>query len=422
MPPEIPTAAARRRLPRALPVLFALAAAIPAAALAAETVTLPVEPPSRRTAALEEVWRLGGYDEEAPLLGLVSGAALDGDGNLYVVDNQLAQVLVLGPDGGLVTTLGREGDGPGELRNPHSVFLCERGVGVVMGFPGKVVYLAHDGTPAGEAVLGGDAAEGGFRFVRGGLTCVDGRLVGASGRGSFDMEAGISSTVSCLGIMDLDGAFLARFAEHTDEQDLQAFAFDERKNWAEHAAWCALPTGYVCSAAARDRWAVNVRDLEGNLVRVYERPGFAARERTAADKAEVGGGMRIVINDRRVEPDITALDTDPAVMGMQGAPDGRLFVRSCWDVRDRLEAGTAGRWDVISPDGELVEQLTVTFPEFDPAQDALLWLDGTRFLVVRNYESAQAAMGAGMADEDEQAEAALLDAEPLELVLVRLAG
>ena len=405
----------------AVRVVLLLLTCLLAAAALAEPLTLPAEPPARRTAALQEIWRLGGDNEDDPLLGLISAGAVDDQGNVYLVDNQLSQVLVIGPDGELVATLGREGDGPGEMRGPHGVFVTDTGIGVVQGFPGKVIYLSDDGTPAGEARIGGEASEGGFRFVRQ-MYCTSGMLVGATGRGAFDMEKGTSTTTSSIAVMDMQGAISASFAEHVQEQNFQKFEFDEAANWAEYSAWCAGSRGLVFSAAARDRWAINVRDLAGNLVRTYERP-FSVRERTAEDKAEVGSDMRIVMNGRRVVPEIKALDTDDAIRALNAAVDGRLFVTSCWDVRARLEPGTAARYDVIAPDGKLVEQLTLTFAGFDPELDGLVWLDGTRFLVIRNLEAVQAAMDAGddgAAPAD--ADADLGDVEPLEVVLVRIPG
>ena len=402
--------------------LFLGPVATPAAVTAPETVTLPAEPPATRTVELQEIWRLGGDNEDDPLLGFVSAGDRDDQGNTYLVDRQLSQVLVIGPQGELVTTLGREGDGPGEMRQPHGIFVTPTGVGVVQGFPGKVTYLASDGTPEGEASIGGDANEGGFHFMRE-LYCAGGKLVGASGRGSFDMEKGTSTTESAISVMDMQGNIETSFAQHTDERDFQKFVFDEEKNWAEYEAWCAGPQELVFSTAERDRYRINVRDFAGDLVRVYERP-FTTRTRNQEDKDEVASGMVIVINGRRQEPETRALDTDPAIAFLNAADDGRLFVTTCWDVRDRLDAGTAGRFDVISSAGEFIEQLTLTFPEFDPRQDRLAWLDGNHFLVIRNFDLAQAAMDAGHggAEEEEEEEADFADAEPLEVILVKMPG
>jgi hypothetical protein len=417
----IATPSPRLRASVVMLLLSALAAtgASRAAAPAPETVVLPADPPTTRTAELEEIWRVGGDNEDDPLMGLVFDGARDDDGNTYLVDRQLSQVLVIGPDGGLTATLGREGDGPGELRRPHGIFVTPTGIGVVQGFPGKVTYLAADGTPEGEAGIGGDASEGGFHFMRELYRAGD-RLVGASGRGSFDMEKGTSRTNSAISVMDMQGNILASFAEHTDERDFQKFVFDEAKDWAEYEAWCVSPEDLVYSAAERDRYRINVRDFAGDLVRVYERP-FEVRRREKQDKDDVGSGMVIVINGRRQEPEVHALDTDPAIAFLNSAADGRIFVTTCWDVRDRLDAGTAGRFDVISPADGFVERLTLTFPGFDPTQDRLAWLDGTHFLVIRNFDAAQDAMDAG-GDDDGDAEVDFADAEPLEVILVRIPG
>ncbi|HPF71558.1 MAG TPA: hypothetical protein PLQ13_12860 [Candidatus Krumholzibacteria bacterium] len=403
--------AAARLMGCALGLVPLLVLATPSAAA---TVSLPADAPATRTAALEEVWRLGGDDDGAPLLGVITGGARDAEGNVYLVDRQLSQVLVIAPDGTLAATLGREGDGPGEMRNPHSILLTPDAVGVVQGFPGKVTYLGRDGTPKGELKVGGDAAKGGFNFVRQ-MAWTSGVLVGAIGRGAFDMEKGTNTTTSSIAILNADGSSKAEIAPNVQSRDFQKFVFDEAADWAEYAAWCATPDGRICSAAGRERWAVNVRDLDGNLVQAWERP-FTPRRREAADKEAVGSDMRIVVNGQRMLPEVHALDTDPAIDALYAAGDGRVFVRTCWDVRERLEDGTAGRFDVVAKDGRLLEQLTLTFPDFHPADDALVWLDGQYYLVLKNATDM-------MRDEDDTDEAKdVADAEPLEVVLVRLPG
>lgn len=63
-----------------------------------------------------EVWRAGGLDApEWAQFTRRGDAAFDGSGNLYVVDGAAHHILKVGPDGSLVTTIGREGEGPGEF-------------------------------------------------------------------------------------------------------------------------------------------------------------------------------------------------------------------------------------------------------------------------------------------------------------------
>ena len=63
-----------------------------------------------------EVWRAGGL--QAPEWAEFTRrgeVAFDGSGNLYVVDVEALHIVKVGPDGSLVATIGRAGEGPGEF-------------------------------------------------------------------------------------------------------------------------------------------------------------------------------------------------------------------------------------------------------------------------------------------------------------------
>ena len=63
-----------------------------------------------------EVWRAGGL--QAPEWAEFTRrgeVAFDGSGNLYVVDVEALHIVKVGPDGSLVGTIGRAGEGPGEF-------------------------------------------------------------------------------------------------------------------------------------------------------------------------------------------------------------------------------------------------------------------------------------------------------------------
>jgi hypothetical protein len=404
------------------PVLFLLLlGSWSVAALGAPaTLTLPADPPAVRTVALVEQWRIGGEEEEDLLLGVIFGGAIGPDGNVYLIDRQLSQVLVISPAGELVTTLGRQGQGPGELNNPHGLLLLEDGtVGVIQGFPGRVTVINPDDTPGGTIDIGGPPAEGGFNFVRELARCGN-SLVGVRGRATFDMESGKSVATSTMAVMDLEGVDQVVIAEHTQENDLQKRVYDEAAEFTEMDTWAAGGDGVVVTAPARDRWEITVRGLDGEIIRVLQRD-FTVRKRNDEDRAELTDGMVIIVNGQRQEIESKTLEHDPAIMGLDVAADGRLFVTSCFDQRKLLKDGVAARYDVISAAGEFVEQLVVTVPEFDGTQDALFFLDGEGFLLIRNFDQATESMTAGFGGgDDNDAEDADLDAEPLEVVYYRM--
>ena len=67
---------------------------------------------------LVETSRITGGDSAAGDLANPTGAVIDPAGRLYVADQSPTVIKVFDRDGHLIRTIGREGDGPGELRSP----------------------------------------------------------------------------------------------------------------------------------------------------------------------------------------------------------------------------------------------------------------------------------------------------------------
>jgi hypothetical protein len=386
-------------------------------AFCAELIDLPADPPARRTVTLVEQWRLGGDDEDI-LLGVITFGTRNMQGQVYLVDRQLSQVLVIGPDGSLVRTLGREGDGPGELRQPHALVMQGPGtVGAIQGFPGRIIGLNADGTPAGNITLGGDPGEGGFAFVRECLRSGD-HYVANTGRMVFDMGTGKADLTSTLAVYDLKGALVSVVAEASRSDDLNRRVFDEAAEFSEMNEWTVGADGLVYTTPVHEAYRLTVRNLQGEIVRTLQRP-FTPRRRSQADKDELTNGINIVVNGQRQEVQSKTLDRDPAIRDLDVATDGRLFVTNCFGHRSHLPVDTAGCFDVISPDGAFLEELTLMYPGFNGQQDMLFFMDGTHFLAIRNFDSANDAMDAGSVPQ-EASEGAGGAAEPLEVICLAL--
>lgn len=109
----------QRRLPPILglatAVAFAVCLATTSAANAQEVVELPAED-RFLSADFEELYRVGSVVGGAwDTFGAVAAVDFDGAGNLYVLDDQTAQITVVDLEGGLIRQFGRRGEGPGEF-------------------------------------------------------------------------------------------------------------------------------------------------------------------------------------------------------------------------------------------------------------------------------------------------------------------
>ncbi len=387
----------------------------------ATDINLPAEPPTKRTVDPVEKWRIGGEDDEDILIGLVSAGIVGPDGNIYLLDSQLSQILVISPTGELVTTLGREGDGPGELRRPHGLFFQDdQTLGVVQGFPGKVTLLNLDGTPAGTITIGGEASEGGFNFVRKAMFA-DGKLVVQKGRGSFDQKTSKSHMTTTLSILNSEGHELVQIASRDQENDFAHRVFDEAKEFSEMNQWTLSPQGIIFTTPEREAYVIASYNLDGQLQHTLRRP-FTTRKRKDDDKEKIASGVTMIMNGRRMEVETHVLDTDPAIIGLNVAADGRLFVTNSFAKSTELPDGIGARYDVISPTGEFLEELSLLIPDFNGENDDITFLDGTHFLHLRNIKSARdaARMGFGGGDQKDEDEEDLGDVEPLEIVMYTL--
>ncbi len=118
--------------------------------LGTSTADIVVENPARaprtQVVRLQELWRIG-EDEEGVVFGAIGAMLVDRDGRVYVTDMQARQISVFSPDGEFLRHLGREGEGPGEFREPRSPVLLPNGnVGIIYEQPPRIIcFRASDG-------------------------------------------------------------------------------------------------------------------------------------------------------------------------------------------------------------------------------------------------------------------------------------
>ena len=141
-------------------------------------------------AVTEEVFIVGSVVGDTwDTFGSVRSVHFDAQANLHIFDSQLDHIVVVGPDGSLVRTVGGRGEGPGEFDNVIAAIVGRDGSYMVLGF--RQIDLLE---PTGEFVRRITMDPRTTGMVNASLALPDGRLVVTQiarfGQGDQPEEAG----------------------------------------------------------------------------------------------------------------------------------------------------------------------------------------------------------------------------------------
>ncbi len=367
------------------------------------------------TVELEEVWRHGGEDDEE-FFGMISQCVVGDDGTIYLLDTRMSEVPVYSPDGERLTTLSREGDGPGETRIPSGLlFLPDGNLGLVQVFPGKITKISTDGTPAGVIEIG-DASAGGFLQM---YDCVSGGKEVVVTAESINPDGPTAQTrTNFVAAFDEEGKETIRFYENSYHWDFTNFTFDESGiNTTDFRKVAVGKDGRVYVAAERDDYVINVYSADGTLERVIERE-YTSRDRTDEEFNRVQTSMEAALA-QIPNAKIISAKTEPDVGSLELGTDGNLWVTHSRSGLDQPE-GVMTTWDVFNPDGHFIKTVSAKC-EGDGENDILIWTpDGNAVMVTGFVEALQALQGGGGSGEgdDEEEE----EAPPMEVIYMKVAG
>lgn len=361
---------------------------------------------------LTELWRRGGEDDEEVLLGIVASVLTGDDGNLYVLDSQLMEVLVFGPDGSLLRTLGGQGQGPGEFQNAQRmVFLPGRdALGVAQTFPGKLVGINLDGTPAGDIRIGGEPAAGGFAILLGAELGGD-NLVVSGMEIAFDQATNSMDRHHFVRSYGRDGQQKTQYHTKDVHWDFDGgFKLSEAEN--DYVWWrlAVDQAGRVMIAEPREEYRISVYDPDGTPVRVFGRE-YESLPRSPEMLARY---ERIMEAQSRQLPPGTATEVardEQDVWGLDCQADGSVWVTTSRGMYQPPD-GAFIAWDVFDPEGVYVRQVVARVPG-SPGSDLMLLTEHDRAILVTGFwDSVMSAMGAA---GDEVGEA-----EPMQIVCYRI--
>jgi hypothetical protein len=339
--------------------------------------------PAVRTIFLEEAWTRGDDDDADVMFGVPTGVVADPAGNVYVVDNQLSEITAFSPDGEVLGTLGREGEGPGEFVRPIGLVLLPDGrIGAGRMIQARFETLTPDGTPAGAFSLGDGGPQEGMTVLYG-AACRGGTLLAATATSAFDQTTGKMRRIQNLEVYRPDGS---RRAHLRDARISMDFTGTEGIREADvlrsflivHAVG---PDGRVYVPRTRDEYAIEVYTPDGALERVIARPDFAAPPRTARERARLEALADSWARNAGLDLDIEFSPSEMTIGGLFVDDRGHLFVEHAASRRD-LPAGAFLRLDEFGPDGADLGPVLLRGPG-DPDMDTLVWLGGERVAILR---------------------------------------
>ncbi|MBC8366414.1 hypothetical protein H8E52_03295, partial [bacterium] len=235
-----------------------------------------------KTVELEELWRIGGdTDDEDEFFGLIAAINADDEGNIYVLDLQLAEVKVYDSDGIYLRSLGREGEGPGEFRFPSGMFFLPDGnLGVVQTAPGRIAGLTLEGDPLSDYPIP-SREDGSTTILRTGRGVGDNLYLMLQFNQFLQDEGKFHQTVQLVRA-DVEGNILAEFTSSKNTLDFANAVFAE-KDWDNFVnRWDLGADGQVIVAETYGEYEVSVWNNQGEKEMLIKRD-IEHRKRSSAE-------------------------------------------------------------------------------------------------------------------------------------------
>jgi hypothetical protein len=367
------------------------------------------EPSQGRSVLMtREHWRAGAR-EEAPLFGVLAQVLSDEEGRIYALDRQLSTVWVFGPDGGLLRSLSREGDGPGEARRPSDMaFLPDGTLGICRAHSGELVRLSLDGTALPSFRVGGPQANRGGGVWIEGVGCRGGSLVLLCQ--SISHAPGQQETSYYVARFDSDGQELCRYFKKVVVDDFANIRINEARNYYPRGRlWALGPDRRVYLAPERNEYRIHVYAENGALEMVIERD-YEPVPRDPREKAASKKGYEKWYAS--VSSTIELEESEPAITRMMVDAEDYLWVLTSRGVVEQPD-GIMATYDVFDREGQFVRQVAVAATG-DGRLDDLFFLGGDRLLLVRGaFEATMAMRGTPLYLNDSEA-------APMEIVCLEV--
>lgn len=313
---------------------------------------------------VEEELRIGTAEGDTLYqFGRIAGVDADSEGRIYVLDRQAGEVRVFDVDGEYVHTIGRSGEGPGELSEGAGALFIGRGDTLLIPDSRlqRVNRFLPDGSEVGSFPV--PITEGvtvRWQMMPDGHLAQQVRTVALPGQ-----DAEPEGDVVLL--RGTDGAVRDTLLTLPVGESVQirggmpSFRF-----FGTEPTWTIDSYGRVVHGVNAE-YNLRVREPGEGTVRMFRKP--TARKRlTATDRTRILEMMRSEFIDRggmpaedweAVRPSISFTDYYPVFHEVLGGPDGTLWVQHLMTAREVEQEGGeldvdalgSARWDIFDAEG-----------------------------------------------------------------------
>ncbi|MDE2871629.1 MAG: hypothetical protein OXQ94_08090 [Gemmatimonadota bacterium] len=325
-------------------------------------------------AVTEEVFTVGSVmGDDWDTFGSVRSVHFDARANLHIFDSQADHILVVGPDGSLVRTVGGRGEGPGEFGNVMAAFVARDGSYTVTGFS-QVDLLEPGGEFIRRITL--DPMTTGIFMAD--MALPDGRLV-ADQIIRFDDDEESEEEGRPIHILPLDGIepellYTAWKLPEEDDDEFTVSGSNSEGSVVRMAAGRAFEPRLDYDALADGRLAlidsigyrVKLIGLDGSVTGTSERPiaplpvddeiKEAERERFRKAQEESADAIGRTSSSFQIEregvEERTFADEVPVLWGLEVDWEDRIWV----ERRGPTGRGD-GPTDIVRPGGEYIGTL-----------------------------------------------------------------
>ena len=165
---------------------------------------------------IKTIGEMDSLDDEV-IFFMPTDIGFDLKGNIYILDSGNHRIQKFSPDGEYITTIGQQGQGPGEFQYPQSMALDQDGMLYISDMGNRKIHVLKPGGGEDHTVQLNDRAVENIRLVP------SGEIIMGGGGGFMMVSPGSMNEDQDLGklftVLDSEGNVVKQFGEKLDYKD-----------------------------------------------------------------------------------------------------------------------------------------------------------------------------------------------------------